>query len=49
MYVPSYTWLKFRWLWRNRQEPTRVILFSAPEPKAQVHYCDHVLFVARRR
>ena len=23
-------------------------LFSAPEPKAQVHYCDHVLSVVRR-
>ena len=22
--------------------------FSAPEPKAQVHYCDHVLSVVRR-
>ena len=24
-------------------------VFSAPEPKAQVHYCDHVLSVVRRR
>ena len=24
------------------------ILFSAPEPKAQVHYCDHALSVVRR-
>ena len=23
------------------------ILFSAPEPKAQVHYCDHALSVVR--
>ena len=23
-------------------------LFSAPEPKAQVHYCDHTLSVVRR-
>ena len=23
-------------------------LFSAPEPKAQVHYCDHALSVVRR-
>ena len=23
-------------------------VFSAPEPKAQVHYCDHALFVVRR-
>ena len=22
--------------------------FSAPEPKAQVHYCDHALSVVRR-
>ena len=25
----------------------RSLLFSAPEPKAQVHYCDHVLSVVR--
>ena len=24
------------------------IIFSAPEPKAQVHYCDHALSVVRR-
>ena len=24
------------------------IVFSAPEPKAQVHYCDHALSVVRR-
>ena len=24
------------------------LIFSAPEPKAQVHYCDHVLSVVRR-
>ena len=24
------------------------VVFSAPEPKAQVHYCDHVLSVVRR-
>ena len=24
------------------------VLFSAPEPKAQVHYCDHALSVVRR-
>ena len=24
------------------------LLFSAPEPKAQVHYCDHTLSVVRR-
>ena len=23
-------------------------IFSAPEPKAQVHYCDHALSVVRR-
>ena len=23
-------------------------VFSAPEPKAQVHYCDHALSVVRR-
>ena len=23
------------------------MIFSAPEPKAQVHYCDHVLSVVR--
>ena len=25
----------------------RVLIFSAPEPKAQVHYCDHALSVVR--
>ena len=25
-----------------------IIVFSAPEPKAQVHYCDHALSVVRR-
>ena len=24
------------------------MIFSAPEPKAQVHYCDHTLSVFRR-
>ena len=24
------------------------VVFSAPEPKAQVHYCDHALSVVRR-
>ena len=24
-----------------------VFVFSAPEPKAQVHYCDHALSVVR--
>ena len=28
--------------------PTKAVLFSAPEPKAQVHYCDHRLSVVRR-
>ena len=23
------------------------LIFSAPEPKAQVHYCDHALSVVR--
>ena len=27
---------------------SRVLVFSAPEPKAQVHYCDHALSVVRR-
>ena len=26
---------------------TRTFIFSAPEPKAQVHYCDHALSVVR--
>ena len=26
---------------------TKKVIFSAPEPKAQVHYCDHVLSVVR--
>ena len=26
----------------------RKLFFSAPEPKAQVHYCDHALSVVRR-
>ena len=25
-----------------------LLLFSAPEPKAQVHYCDHALSIVRR-
>ena len=25
-----------------------IVLFSAPEPKAQVHYCDHASSVGRR-
>ena len=29
--------------------PFQGLVFSAPEPKAQVHYCDHVLSVVRRR
>ena len=24
-----------------------ILIFSAPEPKAQVHYCDHALSVVR--
>ena len=27
---------------------TFYMVFSAPEPKAQVHYCDHTLSVVRR-
>ena len=32
--------------WKEIQE--HLGFFSAPEPKAQVHYCDHVLSVVRR-
>ena len=28
---------------------TLYVIFSASEPKAQVHYCDHALSVVRRR
>ena len=28
-------------------EPHECVIFSAPEPKAQVHYCDHALSVVR--
>ena len=31
--------------WVVRELP--IGIFSAPEPKAQVHYCDHALFVLR--
>ena len=26
-------------------QKTEMVIFSAPEPKAQVHYCDHALSV----
>ena len=32
----------------SRVSLTLTIIFSAPEPKAQVHYCDHALSVVRR-
>ena len=31
----------------NSNFQTQFMLFSAPEPKAQVHYCDHTLSVVR--
>ena len=30
------------------EDMSQVKVFSAPEPKAQVHYCDHALSVVRR-
>ena len=40
----NYIW----WLVANMQISQGVAcLFSSPEPKAQVHYCDHVLSVVR--
>ena len=32
-------------LWKNAKR--EISLFSAPEPKAQVHYCDHALSIVR--
>ena len=33
---------------RTLNEDVLQVFFSAPEPKAQVHYCDHALSVVRR-
>ena len=33
-------------LWQLKKK-TWLLFFSAPEPKAQVHYCDHALSVVR--
>ena len=30
------------------KEQMNECIFSAPEPKAQVHYCDHTLSIVRR-
>ena len=32
----------------DRSTRAVILVFSAPEPKAQVHYCDHALSVVRR-
>ena len=48
-YFGRYKWSGLRKADMNSDIPleTAVIFFSAPEPKAQVHYCDHVLSVVR--
>ena len=37
--VTRSMWIKF--------DAQRLLFFSAPEPKAQVHYCDHALSAVR--
>ena len=32
---------------KNANRPYRLAVFSAPEPKAQLHYCDHMLSIVR--
>ena len=44
MHATKY-WLRF-WLYLGFA--AKGTIFSAPEPKAQVHYCDHALSVVRR-
>ena len=40
-------WLEMHKMRCIRQVNKNNFLFSAPEPKAQVHYCDHALSVVR--
>ena len=38
----------FQFKFKYENSEVAKVLFSAPEPKAQVHYCDHALSVVRR-
>ena len=47
--LPGHLWSPVRSnAWVKVKVKGQVGLFSAPEPKAQVHYCDHALSVVRR-
>ena len=45
----TYLWKNYPRVWLLNQRVHFLLLFSAPEPKAQVHYCDHTLSVVRRK